>query len=234
MILTGIVGDNSDLIKVVSSMYLKEGDRIADVTYGKGVFWRKIDLSKYKTYFSDIITGPEYYDFRELPYEDRYFDCVVLDPPYTHNPGKLIVDANYKNRETTKGMYHKDIINLYMDGMLESYRILKVGGYLWVKCKDEVETSLQRWSHMEIYNHALSIGFYATDLFVLFQKSPPILQHKNQKHARKNHSFLWIFKKPTIKEDKKMEKIYDNYKSGRLTDQTPFDFFPDSEERDGT
>lgn len=35
-------GDNSDLIKTVASLYTKDDDlTIADVTYGKGVFWRK-------------------------------------------------------------------------------------------------------------------------------------------------------------------------------------------------
>lgn len=188
--------NNNELIKNVSELYLKDGDKIADITYGKGVFWRNIDLAKYDFYPSDIITCPDTpYDFRNLPYDDNFFDVVVLDPPYVHNPGKLIVDANYQNAETTKGMYHKDIINLYKEGMQESFRVLKNNGYLWVKCKDEIESSRQCMSHIEIYNDALKMGFAVKDLFVMMQKNNPILQHVVQKHARKNHSYLWIFKK---------------------------------------
>jgi len=197
---TSEVGDNSDLIAHVAEMYLKPKWKIADVTYGKGVFWRNIDKSKYNLSASDILTVPPFLDFRKLPYKDGEFDCVVLDPPYVHNPGKLIVNANYKNAETTKGMYHNDIIQLYVEGMKEAFRILRIGGLLWVKCKDEVESSFQRWSHIEIYAHAIGLGFFAEDLFILTQKVKPIVQHKKQCHARKNHSYLWVFKKPDARE----------------------------------
>lgn len=202
-IYTAHVGDNKKLIAHVAQMYLKKDDKIADVTYGKGVFWKGINLENYSFYPSDLLTCPErLYDFRELPYKNNIFDTVVFDPPYCHNPGKLIVDANYRNAETTKGMYHKDIINLYKDGMIEAVRTLKEEGMLWVKCMDEIETSLQRWSHIEIYNIAIELELFAKDFFVLVQSRYPVIQHKKQKHARKNHSYLWVFKKPSDKEKK--------------------------------
>jgi hypothetical protein len=33
------------------------------------------------------------------------------------------------------------------------------------------------------------------DLFVITQKHDPMIQRINQKHARKNHSYCWVFKK---------------------------------------
>lgn len=36
-IVTAYTGNNSDLITNVARLYLKDGDRVADVTYGKGV-----------------------------------------------------------------------------------------------------------------------------------------------------------------------------------------------------
>jgi len=208
MIYTSYMGDNADLVHEVSQMYLKPGNKIADVTYGKGVFWKKISLSDYDFSPSDLLTCPDTaYDFRKLPYEDSYFDCVVLDPPYCHNPGRMIVNANYKNAETTKGMYHKDIIQLYRDGMKEAYRVLKEYGFLWIKCKDEVESSYQRWSHIEIYNHAIDLGYFAKDLFVMTQISKPMVQHKKQQHARKNHSYLFIFKKPNTREKRELRRF---------------------------
>jgi tRNA G10 N-methylase Trm11 len=203
-----MVGDNSALISRVAKMYIKEGDYIADVTYGKGVFWREVDLFKFNFNPSDILTCENKYDFRKLPYPNGMFDSVVFDPPYCHNPGKMIVDANYRNAETTKGFYHVDIIELYRAGMAEAKRILKnPGGLLWVKCKDEIESSYQRWSHIELYNIARNLDFYAKDLFVLTQKMDPIVQHKNQQHSRKNHSYLWIFKLPSDRELKDLNKF---------------------------
>jgi hypothetical protein len=194
---TSTKSNNDELIKNAAIIYLKDGQKIADVTWGKGVFWKKIDLNKYDFHKSDLITTPEtQYDFRHLPYKDNDFDHVVFDPPYVHNPGRLIVDANYQNAATTKGMYHKDIINLYREGMIEANRILKSDGKLWVKCKDEVESSKQMMSHIEIYDIACKeLKMIVEDLFVLTQLQDPIVQHKEQKHARKNHSYLWIFSK---------------------------------------
>jgi hypothetical protein len=120
MLYSSVVGHNDVLVSDVASFYLKEGQKVADITWEKGVFWRKIDLTKYDFHRSDLITCPESkYDFRNLPYGDAEFDTVVFDPPYVHNPGRLIVGANYRNAETTRGMYHDDILKLYVDGMKE-------------------------------------------------------------------------------------------------------------------
>jgi hypothetical protein len=196
-IYTSYTCNNDLLFNRVEQLYFKSGFRVADVTFGKGVFWKLIDLDKYDFYASDIITCPEApYDFRSLPqdiYGDESFDVVVFDPPYAHNPGQMIVDANYQNASTTKGFYHKDIINLYREGRVEAKRILKVGGFLLVKCKDEIESSVQKRSHIEIWQIALELGFVDKDLFVLTQKTHPTIQHLPQKHARKNNSFLWVF-----------------------------------------
>ena len=196
-VFTSYQNHNDALIEKVAELYFEDGWKVADVTYGKGVFWRKTDLKKYKFYPSDIMTCPDTpYNFKELPYETGEMDVVVFDPPYVHNPGTMIINDNYQNKETTKGFYHKDIIQLYKEGMIEAVRVMKKGGLLLVKCKDEIESSKQYMSHIEIYDIALKeLNLYVQDLFVLTQKVNPIVQHKNQKHARKNHSYLWVFAK---------------------------------------
>jgi hypothetical protein len=212
---SALVGDNSDLILSVANLYIKPGDKVADITYGKGVFWKKFDLLTIEFFPSDKITYSKMtkgtfivapHDFTKLPYEDNFFDVVVFDPPYCHNPGHMMVDKNYQNQATTKGLYHNDITELYRKGMIEAYRTLKKTGLLWVKGKDEIESSYQRWSHREIFNIAQELGFFGKDLFILVQKQKPAIQHE-QKHARKNHSFLWIFKLPNEKEKKELKRF---------------------------
>jgi hypothetical protein len=83
-------------------------------------------------------------------------------------------------------------MKLYQDGMYEAKRILKNDGFLWIKCQDQIESSKQCWSHIEIYQMAVEMGFYAKDMFVLHQDGKPHIQHKQQ-HARRNHSYLWVF-----------------------------------------
>jgi len=208
MLVTSHIGDNAQLIKAVSDFYIKDGQKVADVTYGKGAFWRECDLSRFKLYASDLVRprakclpamSEEFkrLDFTDLGYDDNTFHHLALDPPYRHNPGKPILDVSYGNSKTTKGMYHRDIMELYGRGMAEAWRVLKQNGMLWVKCQDEIESNYQRASHIEIWEIAMSIGFFYKDLFVLTSTSKPVLQHKRQLHARKNHSYLWIFQKPT-------------------------------------
>ena len=199
-IYSNVTGDNSDLIETVAKQYIKPLDKVADVTFGKGVFWKKVDVSQFSFFPTDLKTVAPPVDFCNLPYADCSMNVVVFDPPYMHNVGKPIVDGNYQNSATTKGMYHKDIIELYRKGMMEAFRVLKPGGYLFVKCQDEIESGRQAWSHIEIYEIAVSMGMYGKDLFVLSQKNLPIIQHKRQLHARKNHSYLWVFEKVTSKQ----------------------------------
>jgi hypothetical protein len=81
--------------------------------------------------------------------------------------------------------------------MVEAVRVLKPGGRLFVKCKDEVESGVQRWSHVELHHIATAeLSLYPRDLFVLVPSSrSPSARWPSQRHARKNHSFLWVFEK---------------------------------------
>lgn len=199
-----VTGDNSDLIAAVASLYAKGGDTVADLTWGKGVFWRK--AQHLLVTGSDIVTVSERpYDLRNTPYEDESFDIAVLDPPYIHSPGKHTTDARYQNAATTKGFLQKDILKLYADGMREGQRIAK--RQVWVKCKDQVQSAVQRWSHCDIRLIALQLGLYPRDLFILIPDSQtPRGRWPVQHHARKPHSYLWVFEKPSPKLLKQLKR----------------------------
>ncbi len=180
------IGTNAGLIKKVTALYFSEGDKIADVTYGKGAFWRKVDTKKYKIVGSDILTGT---DFRDLPYQDKEFNHSVIDPPYARITNlKGMVDCYNTTRYTT----HDDIIDLYESGLKELIRITKKDGYILCKCQDEIQGCKKKWSHIEIKDIAEQMGLYAKDLFILVNDRKPKVTRK-QKHARKSHSYLWVF-----------------------------------------
>ena len=52
-------------------------------------------------------------------------------------------------------------------------------------------------SHVFIMNEAVKLGFYPKDLFILLAKNRLVAdwQVKNQKNARKFHSYFWVFEK---------------------------------------
>jgi hypothetical protein len=195
-VVTSYQCNNDHLLAQVAKLYLRPGDRIADVTYGTGRFWRKVDLTQYDFCPSDLLTVPDHpYDFRNLPYRSADFDVHVLDPPYMSHASRGIHNADYRNAETTNCFSHGEIVRLYRHGMMEGHRILKPGGLMLVKCKDELEGGRQRMSHIEIHDIAVcDLGMAVQDLFVLTQIHP--LAHLGgSQHAWKNHSYLWVFRK---------------------------------------
>jgi hypothetical protein len=192
-------GTNDQLIAEVAKLYLADGDVVADVTYSSGRFWKKVSLARYTLLASDLIPyspGVLAADFRALPYADGSVDTVVFDPPYIHSPGKGMLKDRYNGRATTDMITYADIMQLYEGGMTEACRVLRNGGQLWVKCKDTLASERQRWSHITVFELADKLGLYARDLFLLVPPAPSSVttgRWARQIHARKVHSYLWIF-----------------------------------------
>lgn len=195
-VLTARVGDNSDLFNDLAKLYLAPGDVVADLTYGRGVFWKNIDVSLYSTHFSDLATGV---DARETGFRSCMFDVVVIDPPYAYSPSKTIkssIAAGYGLNAEIDISTNDKVLELYYSMISEATRILKIQGFLVVKCQDIIQSGKQKWNHISIFDFAVNNqNMYAKDLFVLVQKSVPTRKWARQLHARKNHSYFWVFQK---------------------------------------
>lgn len=207
LVFSAYVATNADVFEKVLSLHVKKGAKIADVTFGQGVFWRKVPKGRYHVFPSDIQTG---IDCRALPYEDCSFDCVVLDPPYmeglfrrstSHLAGAGTHSAfreYYSNGAETAGgpKYHAAVLDLYFRAGKEAYRVLRPEGVLIAKCQDEVSANTQRLTHVEIIQEYEKLGFYTKDLFVVVRPNrPAVSRTKGQVHARKNHSYFLVFVK---------------------------------------
>lgn len=203
LILSSHFGTNEDLFPQVLKLYVKDGSVIADVTYGRGVFWRKVEKERnYILHKSDLSKG---IDCRGLPYKSEMMDCVVLDPPYMHTPGGTAhvghqnFELYYKNNMTgnkTEKKYHEAVLDLYYEAGKEAKRVLKHKGIFIVKCQDEVCANKQRLTHVEIINEYEKYGFVCEDIFVLVRRGKPgVSRMIKQKHARKNHSYFLVFHK---------------------------------------
>jgi len=191
---------NDEVFPRILNLYIQPGSVVADVTYGKGVFWKNVPAGLYELRASDLLDG---IDCRELPYGDGTIDCVVLDPPYMHSPGGSAHQSHkpfeqyYRNNGTgnrTKSKYHEAVVALYVDAAKEAHRVLRGRGVLIVKCQDEICSNRQRFTHIEIIQECNDIGFEAEDLFVVVRKNRPgVSRAVRQIHARKNHSYFLVF-----------------------------------------
>ncbi|MEW5988444.1 MAG: DNA methyltransferase [Chloroflexota bacterium] len=201
------VGSNAELFPQILALHVPDGAVIADVTYGAGIFWKRIPKEKYVVKATDISTGV---DCRSLPYTDNSMDCVVLDPPYMEGLFRSSADQlagsgtyqafrdTYSNGDATQGgpRWHQAVLDLYFRAGREAYRVLRPKGVLIVKCQDEVSAGKQHLTHVEIINEYESVGFYTKDLFIVVRtNNASVSRLKKQVHARKNHSYFLVFVK---------------------------------------
>ncbi|MCL2745251.1 MAG: hypothetical protein FWE67_15515, partial [Planctomycetaceae bacterium] len=94
-------GTNDQVFPYIMSLYVAPNTTVADVTYGKGVFWKNIPKDIYTLIKSDLADGV---DCRDLPYKSESIDCVVFDPPYMHSPG----GTAHKNHQNYEGYYRNN------------------------------------------------------------------------------------------------------------------------------
>src|SRR5713101_8981235 len=143
LVFSSYVGTNDEVFPFILSLYVEPGSTVADVTFGNGVFWRKVPQDTYHLLASDLAKDV---DCRKLPYESNSIDCVVFDPPYMHTPGGTAhvnhqnFEAYYSNNgtENSSKKYHEAVLDLYFKGARDAYRVLKPEGIYIVKCQDEV------------------------------------------------------------------------------------------------
>lgn len=211
VVVSATVGGNADIFPDILRMHVPKGAVVADVTYGKGVFWRQVPADDYVVLASDLQTG---IDATALPYDNESLDALVLDPPYmeglfrrdkSHMAGSGTHAAfrkHYSNGQATNGdgpKWHDAVLDLYYRAGAEAKRALRTGGTFIVKCQDEVSANRQRLTHVELITHFEAHDFYCKDLFVVVRANRPgVSRVKKQVHARKNHSYFLVFVKCAV------------------------------------
>jgi hypothetical protein len=208
--LSAHVASNAEVFAQLMALHVPEGSRVADVTWGKGAFWRQIPDDRYQVLATDLQTGV---DCRALPYADGSLDAVVLDPPYMEglfrrDTGQLAGSgshAAFRGRysdgaatisDADAPRWHEAVLSLYLDAGAEARRVLRNHGVFVVKCQDEVSANRQRLTHVELINAFACDGFYCKDLFVVVRPNRPAVSRLlRQEHARKNHSYFLVFVK---------------------------------------
>lgn len=217
VVMSAYTAGNAEVFPHILDLHVPVGSIVADVTYSKGVFWKNVKSGLYDLKATDLKTGV---DCRNLPYEDGSIDCVVLDPPYMEGLFRKSKDhlagngtyaafrnhySNGQEKEEDTPKWHAAVVDLYVKAGKEAKRVLRDNGIFIVKCQDEVSANRQNLTHVEIINDYEKMGFYTKDLFVVVrQNKPAISRLKEQKHARKNHSYFLVFIKVPAKSNAKV------------------------------
>lgn len=187
--------NNDEVFPLILQLYLPNGGRIADPTYGHGIFWRKVDLERWTCQRSDLVEGT---DLRATPHADRSLDGWVIDPPYMHNPGRRksgMPRDFYRNTDVKMGI--RELLDLYRAGFEEARRCLKPKGVLITKCQDQISGGKQHFIHVDLCIILRELQFEELDLFVVRPRRKPFMDPRwgKQKHARKDHSYFLVHKR---------------------------------------
>lgn len=228
VIVSAYMENNDVVFRDILNLYVPHKSIVADVTFGQGVFWNKIDLDRYTIKASDLylkdnikkryptLEIKDGVDCKNLPYESLSIDAVVLDPPYmegfyrreeshvggvgTHRSFRNAYSSGYCGEGGVRAKYHDAVTETYVRASIEAHRVLKSNGIFIVKCQDEVSANKQRLTHVEIITACEQLGFYVEDIFIVMRNNKPgISRLKKQNHARKNHSYFIVMRKVKMK-----------------------------------
>lgn len=167
-----------------------------DVTYSTGGFYKdgRVPEPQYKFDLAPQAAGVIQADSRRLPLADGSISSAIFDPPFVASTSHLdtgIIRGRFSCMPTIL-----DLWAYYRDSLKELHRILKPHGILVFKCQDVVHGRRNWFSHCEIMQQAIVSGFYPRDLFILVANNRLIRDNlKEQQHARKFHSYFWVFEK---------------------------------------
>ena len=202
---------NAEIIAEVLEMFHPPGTPglVADVTYGRGVWWRECREPDVRHGLDVAGSGDEFndgVDFRHLPEADGTFAVVAFDPPYTAtgSPSKHASVGDMRHRfgialpTTPAGIQH-ELIN---PGLTEVHRVLAPGGLALVKVKNYISGG-RLWAG-EFYTlaHAVTLDMDLVAHYVYVGRPGPQPSKRGKaetahraQHPRSNTSSLFVLRR---------------------------------------
>lgn len=194
--------DQYEILNNIIHLYNYDRCFDLDPCYSKGVFYKDGNIPQPRI-MRDINPQFDFVekgDCRSTGIENSSIESVIFDPPFLATTGKSLTsfdDNNLINKRFSVCSSEDELWSLYKDSIKEFNRILKHNGILVFKCQDKISSGKQYIIHNDIINECINNGFVCEDIFILIAKSRIVAdwQLKNQKHARKFHSYFLVFKK---------------------------------------
>lgn len=201
-----VYNSNFEVIKNIMELY-KIPQFDLDCTYSRGLFWKDLKSPKIKTDLIPVTEDTIQADSEHLPFEENTMKSIMYDPPFVIS-GKLYKENKEGSSVIAKRFegytaYDKLTTNYY-NTLKELYRVCEPGGFVIMKCQDTVSGGKNHFTHTMVMTMAMNVGFYPRDLFILLAKMRINSfggKWNKQEHARKYHSYFWVFEKtkPKVK-----------------------------------
>jgi hypothetical protein len=193
---------NYDVIKNIMELYKIEKFDL-DCTYSKGNFWKDLPSPVNKSDIYPVNDTVVEASSESLPFDDGSMKSVMYDPPFViagkgyrdNKEGSSIIAKRFEGFES-----YEHLRSNYYNTLKELYRVTSKDGFVVFKCQDTVSGGKNHFTHVMVMNMALELGFYPRDMFILTAKmriNSFGTKWKKQEHARKFHSYFWVFEKRT-------------------------------------
>lgn len=191
-----IQNSDRDILESIKIMYLNNENFDLDPCYSSGKFYEDLERPKIKYDKEPKSDDVEQNDLLNgLPLiNSNSINSIVFDPPFmfgTHGQTK----NNIMTKRFTMFDSWEQLENMYKSSLKEFFRVLKKGGIVAFKCQDYTD-SKTTLTHCFVHNWAIEIGFKTEDLFIMAFKGGRVWNSNLiQRHARKYHSYWFVFKK---------------------------------------
>lgn len=191
------IGKNQDKVLTdIIRLYIPSKRFDCDLTYSKGLFYKAIQQPKFK--FDKFPLSDDVKPLDEaFSLSNGIFESIVMDLPF-------IIKSSEKDAQTSivvdrfQCFYSvNELIETNKTMLSLAYRLLNQNGILVQKVQNTNFSGKQIWTGFLCQQYCQEIGFELIDEFVLEGKSR-LLHYPNggeQKHARKYHSYFYVFKK---------------------------------------
>lgn len=194
-IIKTVSDSQDDILCNILRLYIRKDTFDCDLTYSVGNFYKKIEKPEFKFDKYPQIEGvsPLHEAANIL---QGSLHSIVVDLPFIVNHN---AKCNLKSKLVDRFDYFQTVNDLYKanDYMIGlAHEKLANGGFLVIKTMDVCGPNGQVWVSNYVHNKAVKCGFTLEDIFILVARTKYLFTRgSKQRHARKYHSYFFVFKK---------------------------------------
>ncbi|RYC70890.1 class I SAM-dependent methyltransferase [Spirosoma sordidisoli] len=187
--------DQQEILHSILTLYVAGSTFDVDATYGYGGFYSGL-IPRPAHCFDIAPKRPEAIegDSRKLPLPSSSVRSLMFDPPFVvtnhKDSDEYVMGQKYGGYRTITQLREH-----YQSSLDEFARVVRPRGIVVFKCQDFVHGRSNYFIHNEVLHMAQRAGFKAVDLFILFARNRFRGGMVKQNHARKFHSYFWVFRR---------------------------------------
>ena len=172
----------------------------ADVTYGNGIFWKKLPQPILKFDIDPQIDDVMQSSSTCISLPDGVLGSIMFDPPFLTYIKQGREHNSIMGKRFSGYWKYSELEEHYIGTIKEAHRLLRKGGVFVIKCQDIVHNHSLHCTHLNVARWAEGY-FRLKDLFILTAKHRlPMPEKKGekkriQKHSRIHHSYFMVFER---------------------------------------